>query len=127
VTPTARSLKYGRDRGYLIEVVERWIPQARRRKDLFGCIDLVALDGRPGCLGVQATSGSNVYARVKKIHEECWPAAEAWLQAGNRLEVWGWRKLRGRWEPRIVQVFLDASDALEACRRIHLGADEPPA
>ncbi len=126
MTPTARSLAAGRANGWLIDVVERWIGGGRIkvRKDLFGCIDLVALDGKPGVLGIQATSGSNASARLKKIHGECWPAVERWLQAGNRLEVWGWRKLRGRWEPRITQVFLNTGDALEACRRFRLGADE---
>ena len=66
--------------------------QARRRIDLFGFIDIVALDGHPGLLGIQATTTSNAPARVTKILEECTEAALEWLAAGNRVEVWGWAK-----------------------------------
>lgn len=75
-----------------MQVVERWVAQARRRIDLFGCIDLVALDGKPGVLGIQATSTGNIPSRVKKILTECREAARDWLEAGNRLEVWGYAK-----------------------------------
>lgn len=104
MTPTARTLAACRKTGRIAEVVERWIPRANKRKDLFGFIDIVVLDGLPGVLGIQCTSGSNVSARVKKIREECWPAAESWLRAENRIEVWGWRKKAGRWGVRIVKI-----------------------
>lgn len=67
----------------------------RRRLDLFGCIDLVVLDGLPGVLGIQATSSSNVAARRTKAETECVDALEQWLKAGNRFAVWGWAK-RGK-------------------------------
>jgi hypothetical protein len=73
----------------------------------------LALDGLPGALLVQCTSGSNVSARVHKIREECWEAASAWLLAGNRIHVIGFRKLKprgvkvARWEPRIVEITLE--------------------
>jgi len=115
-SPTARSLRECRDRGWLAEVVERWIPQSRRRHDLFGCIDLVVLDGSPGVLGIQATSGANVAARVTKIRQmvDELGMPHIWLARGNRIEVWGWRKLakpvpgtRRRWDLRVVEVHLD--------------------
>ncbi len=89
-------------------MVERWIGGGRIkvRKDLFGFLDVVVLDGRPGLLGIQCTSGSNVSSRVKKIRDEVWPAAEAWLLAGNRIEVWGWRKKAGRWGVRVINISL---------------------
>lgn len=87
-SPTSRSLAYCREQGWPVEVVERWIPQARRRKDLFGFIDLVAITP-DGILGIQATSGSNVSARVEKAKDQ--PHYGAWL-AFARAEVWGWAK-----------------------------------
>lgn len=86
-----------------MDVVERWVPQARIRKDLFGCLDLVALDGKCIC-GIQATSGSNVSARVKKIQAE--PRAREWLEHGGRIVVMGWsrRKKTGKWEVREVEI-----------------------
>lgn len=61
----------------------------RRRIDLFGFIDLVALDGKPGLLGIQATSTGNAPSRVTKILDDCTEAAIDWLAAGNRIVVWG--------------------------------------
>ncbi len=116
--PTARTLAELRKRELWADIVERWIgppnkPFMRKRKDLFGCIDIVCLDGLPGVLGIQATSdsGGNVSARAQKIREEC-PAVRDWLAAGNRLQVWGWSKHRVseksvRWSPRIVTITLD--------------------
>ena len=112
MTPTARTLKQLRDEGYRAQVVERW--QARGapkpgqapgvRIDLFGCIDVVAisLGGTSGILGVQATSRTNLSARVAKATSEtetdakgrevegCGPKLRDWLRAGGRLQVWGW-------------------------------------
>lgn len=130
-SPTQRSLKWLRDQGMTAEVVERWNPHAKVRHDLFGSIDIVALFDSPmpprmcdppafehcWCLdqgrtiGVQATSGSNVSARIAKILAE--PRMRLWIKCGNRLVVHGWRKLkvkRGgkavRWELREEEITL---------------------
>ena len=99
MSPTQRSLAKLRAEGWLPEVVEKWIPGANIRKDLFGFIDLLAI--REGeTLAVQATSYSNVSARVAKIAESDNIAAVR--AAGWRVEVWGWHKKGARWECRIV-------------------------
>ena len=97
MSPTERSLALLRKEGYLVGIVEKWNPHARIRQDLYGFIDLLAV--RPGeTLGVQATSGSNVSARVAKIAEhENYPRV---LEAGWVIEVWGWRKLKSGWACR---------------------------
>lgn len=112
MSPTARTLDYYRKQHIFCGVVERWIPQARKRVDLLGFIDLVAVSDQ--IIGIQATSGSNMSSRVKKIVEECNDEAQAWLRAGGRILVIGWRKLkvkRGgkavRWEPRIEEVTME--------------------
>ena len=89
-SPTSRTLQECRKRGWTSAVVEKWIPQTKRRLDLFGCIDIVALDGQPGVLGIQATSGGNHSSRVSKALEE--PRLQEWLRAGNRFAVWSWSK-----------------------------------
>lgn len=91
-SPTARTLEALRKRGFLAAVVERRLPHCFTTLDLFGFIDVVALDGLPGLLGVQTTTQANAAARVTKIVEECGPAARRWLAAGNRIEVHGWAK-----------------------------------
>lgn len=90
-SPTQRSLEHCRKQGWPAHVVEKWIPQTRRRLDVWGFGDVLVLDGEPGAMLVQATS-TGVAARRTKILSECTDAAKAWLKAGNRIEVWGWTK-----------------------------------
>jgi len=101
-SPTQRTLQRLRADGWRAAVVERWNPHARVRHDLFGVVDVLAIrDGET--LAVQATSASNIAARVRKITEsEALPDIRA---AGWRFEVWGWRKgSNGRWVCRVVDV-----------------------
>lgn len=108
-SPTEHSLAEMRKRGYLAEVTERWIPRANIRRDLFGFIDVLCIVADPHSelfakdrvIAVQATSWSNVSARVRKIAEH--PNVEAVRRAGIRLLVQGWKKNRaGRWVLREV-------------------------
>lgn len=113
-SPTKRTLDYTRAVGWIPDVVERWIPRVNVRKDLFGFLDLVVMDDKGGLLGIQATSdesGGNSGARMEKISNE--PRAVEWLRRGLRLEVWGWRKLRGRWRPKRFTARLLADDSIE--------------
>lgn len=100
-SPTQRTLKHMRDLGYFADVVERWIPGANIRRDFAGFIDVLCL-GDGEIVGVQATSGSNVSARINKIanHEN----VDAVRKAGIRIEVHGWSKRKGRWQLRKVDV-----------------------
>jgi hypothetical protein len=95
LSPTQRSLKLLRDRGYLAEVVEKWIPGANIRKDLWGWCDVVGVK-RGETLAVQATSASNVSARVKKIADS--ETVGKVREAGWRIVVFGWKKVAGRWQ-----------------------------
>jgi hypothetical protein len=89
MSPTQRSLKLMRERGYLAEVVEKWIPVVKQRKDLYGFIDILCISPE-GIVGVQATSASNMASRIAKIanHENL----GAVRGAGIRILVHGWRK-----------------------------------
>jgi hypothetical protein len=53
---------------------------------------------------VQATSGSNALARLKKISgsEALTRTIVRWLNDGLAFEIHGWRKLKGRWAPRVI-------------------------
>lgn len=96
MTPTQLSLRYLRAQGYLADVVERWIPGANIRRDLFGIADICAVaDGKPNLL-VQTTSRSNMAARVKKITEH--ENVDILRKAGLRILVHGWAKKNGRWQ-----------------------------
>ncbi len=100
-SPTQRSLAVMRDRGYLAEVVEQWIPAVKRRRDLYGFIDILCIRDGEVC-GVQATSADNVASRVTKITEH--ENVAAVRRAGIRLLVHGWAKRKGRWILREVDV-----------------------
>ena len=94
MSPTERSLALLRKEGWHVEVVEKWNSFTKTRKDLFGFIDLLAI--RKGeTLAVQTTSGSNMGARISKIanHEHVGKVRDA----GWRIEVHGWRKLKTGW------------------------------
>jgi hypothetical protein len=99
MTPTARALEECRKRGWPACVVEKWIPQTRQRKDVFGFGDLLVLDGAPGSLLLQVTSSDHIAHRLTKIATECSERALAWLRAGNRIAIWGYAK-RGPWGAR---------------------------
>lgn len=105
-SPTQRTLKLCRDTGWTAAVVEKWNMHAKVRQDLFGCIDVLAMNG-VGFVGIQSTSGSNVSARLKKIAEN--EHAAEWLKCGGRILIHGWRKLAKskRWECREVEVTLE--------------------
>jgi len=87
-TPTQRSLKLLRDIGFHCAITERWNSHVKIRQDLFGFIDLLAID--KNMIAVQTTSSDNVSARVKKIVEL--ESARIWLEAGHRIIVHGWSK-----------------------------------
>lgn len=70
-------------------MVERWNPFAKKRHDLFGCIDMIALDDER-CIGVQVTSGAHHAERRAKALNE--PRLRAWLKTGCKFEVWSWSK-----------------------------------
>jgi len=102
VTPTQLTLRALRADGWQAEVVEKWVPGANVRRDLFGFVDVLAVRGTE-TLAVQATSASNVSARVRKIADA--PTLPAVREAGWGIVVHGWDKgPNGRWRCRTVDV-----------------------
>lgn len=100
-SPTQRSLAYLREHYPLVQVVERWNPYAKVRQDLFGIIDIVAVDDH-NIVGVQTTSASHVSARIQKITDS--PALPILRKAGIKVLVHGWRKSKGHWVLREVDL-----------------------
>lgn len=100
-SPTQRSLEYLRDHYPLVQKVEVWNHYAKRRQDLFGIIDIVAVDDH-NIIGVQATSASNVAHRVQKITDSL--ALPILRKADIRVLVHGWGKRKGKWTLREVDL-----------------------
>jgi len=90
-----------RQQHYTADVVERWIAGANVRRDLFHCIDIVAV--RPGeIVGVQVTTASNLSSRLKKA--TALPELRAWLAAGGKFMLHGWARRAGHWHCRVIEV-----------------------
>ncbi len=79
-----------------VEKVEWWNAHSRRKHDLFGIFDVLAVGPR-GTLAVQVTSATNVAARIRKIADS--EHVGSVREAGWAIEVHGWRKNKSnRWE-----------------------------
>src|SRR4051794_35769839 len=105
MTPTARTLVRLRRGGYLPAIVERWIPGANVRSDLWRFGDVLAVHpSKHDFLIVQVTSAGNVASRRSKALMQ--PELGLWLLAGGRFEIHGWTQRNGRWAVRIDEVTL---------------------
>ena len=91
-----RTVALLKDRGYQCDIVESYNAFTKRKKDLSGVFDILAI-GKGETIGVQITSKSNIAARIKKIEEsEYLPLL---LEAGWRIIVFGWfKKDNGRYD-----------------------------
>ena len=85
----ARSVDYLRKQGCVVATVESYNHFTKRKKDLFGVIDILAI-GNNETLAVQVTSKSNMSSRIKKIEES--EALPEMLRSGWRVIVHGWSK-----------------------------------
>jgi hypothetical protein len=94
VNHNQRVMKRLRNEGYCAEVVERWDSFSRRRHDLFGFIDVLAV-GNGLTLAIQVTSRSNMSSRRNKMRAA--PELQAMCDAGWRVELWGFDKPASRW------------------------------
>jgi len=109
---TQKTLKFLRDLGCDVDKAEKFNAFAGpfgQREDLFGFIDIIALDDQRGIIAIQSTGPSGHAEHRKKILD-C-KFARKWLECGGIIELWSWRKLlvnRGgsarRWQPRIEQI-----------------------
>ncbi len=82
--PVSRSLRNLESRGYECAIAEKYVSQAKRRIDLFGFIDIVAI--QPGeILAVQTTGSGNLSKRRTKILGSS--NAHLWLEAGGKIEL----------------------------------------
>jgi hypothetical protein len=88
LSPTYASLGWLEAHGWTADIVERRIPGTNISKDLFGFGDILAIRGRD-ILIVQATSASNLAARVHKIADS--PLVGMVREAGIAIHAHGWR------------------------------------
>ena len=89
MTLTLRTTKHLRQQGYTVATVEYYNYFTKRKHDLFGCIDLLAI-GNGETLAIQVTSKSNMSTRIKKIENN--DALPEMIRSGWRILVHGWWK-----------------------------------
>ena len=109
LSPTQRTLRWLRQQGMIAGIVERWNQYAGShgiRQDLFGFIDIIALDA--GSILAIQSCGSSFAAHDKKILTN--EVAPEWLKSGGRIQLIGWRKVKKKrggklmvWKPRIKE------------------------
>jgi hypothetical protein len=86
---TQRTLKYLRDEDYTTAFVEKYVHQVKKKFDMFGIIDIVAI--KPGeTVGVQSC-GPDFTSHDRTILEH--ENSLKWLEADNRLMLIGWNKV----------------------------------
>ncbi len=101
MSPTSRSLNLLRKESWLVAVVEKWIPGANIRRDLFGFADLLAFHPtQKRFLLVQTTTAAHLANRLNKVKSRA--EAGQWSAAGGLIEVHGWALKNGRWEVKRV-------------------------
>jgi hypothetical protein len=84
-----RTIALYNERGYKCTVVESYNSFTKRKKDLFGIFDVLAI-GNGQTIGVQITTKAHMSTRIHKIEEsEFLPEI---LQSGWRVVVIGWFK-----------------------------------
>ena len=106
LSPTQRTLKFLRTQGYIAGIVERFVSipgTFGKRIDLFNFIDIIAI--KPDEIWGIQSCGQTFAEHNRKILEN--EIAPEWLEAGGKLQLIGWRKLkvkRGgkamKWEPK---------------------------
>lgn len=99
MTPTARTTKFFRELGFVVERVEQRIPHSFITRDFIGAADLIAFQPDVGILALQVTSGANHAARKDKVMSE--PRVRSWLQSGGRFEIVSWVKQGARGQRKL--------------------------
>lgn len=117
LSPVQKTIAYLKDNGVICGICERWIPNPKHpgggfRSDFLNIIDLIAVSKADGIVGYQVC-GTDYASHVTKITVERAEETRAWLEAGGRLVIVGWRKvkkIRGGtqmiWKPRIQEITL---------------------
>lgn len=91
MTRLQRSIKLLESQGWVVQKVEQWNSFAKKRKDLFGFIDVLAMSENM-LVGVQVTAGSGDVAKhIRKIQDE--KNHELWLRCkGRSIVIHSWEK-----------------------------------
>ena len=88
-------------KGFTCEVVEKWIPYANIRKDMFGLIDIVGIR-KELMIGVQSTTLHNKLEHIKKALAS--PNLYKWLATNSMFVIMSWEKDGSRWKVNVHNI-----------------------
>ena len=111
MSPTSRTTKLLRSEGYLCEICEHYNSFSRRRHDLLGLFDVIALKDDK-LIGIQITSESNNSARYRKMTDES-SHLKAWLRTNNEAWIVTWKKVKHRWRYRKRILVMDERGTID--------------
>jgi hypothetical protein len=86
VSPIQRTLQWLREHGYEPAKTEHWNHFARRRQDLFGFVDVLAVNEND-LLAIQTSDGAHHAEHLAKILES---KAARLLAHYAQVEIWSW-------------------------------------
>lgn len=124
-----RTKQWLEDKGWHVEIVEKWNQWAHIRQDCFGLHDLLALrHDITGVWGINACEDNgavqghidkylNGYDHPKKGRQSPNRHLPVWLASRNRFSIFGWGKRasdgrgsRKIWTLRVVDFYLDGAE-----------------
>ncbi len=82
------------------DIAESYNSFSKRRKDLFGIFDIVAINKQTSIVGVQVC-GTDWQPHMRKIKASI--HAKWWVEAGGQIWLIGWRELKSGWKSRIYK------------------------
>jgi hypothetical protein len=103
----ALSLAKLREEGWTPEIAEHYNHFSRRRKDLFGAFDIIAVRAdTPDVIVVQTTTKGHMKERETKIAESEYtaPFLDAIRKLGWTIHVHGWHRANKQWVCKIADL-----------------------
>lgn len=111
LSPMQRTLRWLEEHGWTCEVVEKWVPGANIRRDLWSC-DVLACHPDNGIALIQVGTGDDFAKHIRKVSDD--EGAATFVAAGGAVLVFGWSTLnRHGWTPRIWSLEGDRELSLE--------------
>jgi hypothetical protein len=104
-------LAHLRKLGFLADVVERRLPGCFVTRDLFGFADVLGVHpGERVVLLVRTTTASHFAKHLRHVRAQ--PVLPLLLDAGVRVEVWGWARRGSRWHVRREAIQLGTPETI---------------
>ena len=93
-----KTIEYFKNQGYVIDKVDCWNAYTNKTKDLFSVFDMIAV--RKGEVVFIQICGRDFQPHVRKMQAS---RVVSLLSEMENITVMliGWRKLKGRWSPRV--------------------------